>query len=57
VSLPLLLALVGVLGGTLLLAATRATATVERGRVFVRWMVLAFVAFIGLVSLPLIVGP
>jgi hypothetical protein len=56
-SLPVLLALSVVLGATLWLAATRATATVENGRVFVRWMVLAFVAFVGLVALPLVVGP
>jgi hypothetical protein len=54
--LPVLLALVALFGGTLLVAATRATATVDRGRVFVRWMILAFAAFVGLVSLPLIVG-
>lgn len=51
-----MLVLVVFLGGLLLLAASRATRTVERGTVFVRWMVLAFVAYAGLVSVPLIVG-
>lgn len=55
-NLPLLLLLVAALGALLLLAASRATRTVEQGTVFVRWMVLAFVAYAGLVSVPLIVG-
>ncbi len=55
-SLALLLLLVAALGALLLLAASRATRTVEQGTVFVRWMVLAFVAYAGLVSVPLIVG-
>lgn len=55
-NLALVLVLVVALGAVLLLAASRATRTVEQGTVFVRWMILAFVAYAGLVSIPLAVG-
>lgn len=55
-SLPLLLAAALALGALLLVAASKATATVEKGSTFVRWMILAFLAYAGLVALPLAVG-
>lgn len=36
--------------------ATRATATVEEGRTFIRWMVVVFAAFLVLASLPVVVS-
>lgn len=50
------LALAILLGLGLLVSASRATASVGRGTSFVRWMVVVFVAYLGLVSLPLLVG-
>jgi hypothetical protein len=55
-SLPVMLVMVFALGGLLLFSASKATSTIEQGTVFVRWMILAFVAYAGLVSIPLAVG-
>ena len=56
VSLPLAVALVLALGVTLVFAATRATATVEEGRTFIRWMMVVFVCFLALASLPVVIS-
>ena len=50
------LLLVVALGVGLTLAATRATASVEDGPVFVRWMVVVFVTFLALITLPVVVA-
>ena len=46
--------LVVLLGVALTVAATRATASVEDGPAFIRWMVIVFVTFLALISLPVI---
>ncbi len=48
--------LVVVLGVGLTLAATRATASVDDGPTFLRWMVVVFVTFLALISLPVFVA-
>lgn len=53
---PLAVALVAGLGLTLIFAATRATATVEEGSTFIRWMVVVFVCFLLLAALPVVVA-
>jgi hypothetical protein len=55
-SLPILLAVIVALGVALLVASNRATANVQRGRIFVRWMLVAFLAYIGLAALPILIG-
>jgi predicted benzoate:H+ symporter BenE len=49
--------LVAVAAGALLtFGATRATATVHRGKVFLRWMLVVFATYVALISLPVIVA-
>lgn len=48
--------LVVLLGVGLTLAASKATASVDDGPVFLRWMVVVFVTFLALISLPVFVG-
>jgi len=48
-------AAVGV-GVLLTFSASRATASVHRGRAFLRWMVIVFVAYVALISLPVLVA-
>ena len=55
-SIPLAVVLVLVLGAALIFAATRATATVEEGSTFIRWMVVVFVCFLALASLPVVIA-
>lgn len=55
-SVPLAIVLVLGLGSVLVFGATRATATVEEGRTFIRWMVVVFAAFLVLASLPVVVS-
>lgn len=43
-------------GGALTLAATRATASVQEGRAFLRWMIVVFATYLVLISLPVVVG-
>lgn len=50
------MALVLVLGISLIYAATRATATVEDGHVFIRWMLVVFFCFLLLASLPVVIA-
>ena len=44
------------LGGLLVLAASKASASVERGELFVRWMVVVFVTYAALIGLPAVAG-
>lgn len=55
-TLPIAVAIVFGLGVSLVYAATRATATVEQGRPFIRWMLAVFLCFLALASLPVIVA-
>lgn len=48
--------LVVLLGVALTVAATRATASVQDGAVFVRWMVVVFVTFLALITLPVVLA-
>lgn len=48
--------LVTAVGGLLILGSANATASVTRGPVFVRWMIVVFVAFLALASIPLLAG-
>jgi len=50
-----IVAAVGV-GVLLTLSASRATASVHSGRAFLRWMVIVFVAYVALISLPVLVA-
>lgn len=45
-----------VVGVLLVLGASRATANVTEGPVFVRWMLLVFATFLALASIPLLAG-
>lgn len=56
VSIPVAVALVVGLGLALIYAATRATATVEDGRTFIRWMLVVFLCFLLLASLPVVIA-
>lgn len=48
--------LVVVLGVALTVAATRATASVQDGSTFLKWMVVVFVTFLALISLPVVIA-
>ena len=43
-------------GALLTFAAIRATASVREGSTFLRWMVAVFVAYLALITLPVVVG-
>ncbi len=43
-------------GALLTFGATRATANVQRGRTFLRWMVVVFVTYLALITLPVVIG-
>lgn len=36
--------------------ATRATASVHQGRVFLRWMMVVFAAYLALITLPVVIA-
>ena len=55
-STPLAVILVLATGTALTIAATKATAHVKRGTLFLRWMLIVFAAYILLISLPIIFG-
>lgn len=55
-TVPIALALVILLGGLLIFAAIRATGHVENGPIFVRWMIVVFVCFLALASLPVVIA-
>jgi hypothetical protein len=48
--------LVLALGALLTFAATRATASVDEGRAFLRWMLMVFATYLALITLPLIMA-
>jgi hypothetical protein len=48
--------LVLALGALLTFSATRATASVDKGRVFLRWMLVVFAMYVALITLPLIMA-
>jgi len=56
VSTPIAFILALSIGGTLTFAATQATASVMKGRTFLRWMLAVFAAYVALISLPVLVG-
>lgn len=45
-----------VVGALLILGSARATGSVTDGSVFVRWMILVFVAFLALAAIPMLAG-
>jgi len=55
-STPLAAILALALGSSLTYAATRATASVAKGKVFLRWMLAVFVAYVALIALPVLVA-
>lgn len=55
-STPLAVFLAVAVGGLLTFGATRATANVLNGKVFLRWMVLVFVTYLALITLPVALG-
>ena len=52
----LAVAIVVVLGATLVYSASRATSHVEEGGRFVRWMLVVFACFLILASLPILLS-
>ena len=52
----LVVLLVLILGAALVFSATRATANVDEGSRFVRWMVAVFLCFLALAALPVLVS-
>lgn len=56
VTVPAAVALVVALGVALIFGATRATATVDQGRAFIRWMLVVFICFVLLASLPVVIA-
>lgn len=55
-STPIALLLVILTGALLTYGASRATATVSKRPVFLRWMIAVFVLYVTLISLPVLVG-
>ena len=48
--------LVLALGALLTFGATRATASVQDGKAFLRWMLVVFVMYLVMISLPVIIA-
>jgi hypothetical protein len=55
-STPLAVFLTVAIGALLTWGATRATANVLNGKVFLRWMVLVFITYLALITLPVALG-
>ncbi|MGD8321035.1 MAG: hypothetical protein PVJ02_11280 [Gemmatimonadota bacterium] len=55
-SIPVAILLVLAIGALLTFGASRATANVSRGTVFLRWMVVVFVTYLALIALPVVVA-
>lgn len=51
-STPIAVLLALTVGSLLTFAATRATASVQRGKAFLRWMVVVFLTYLALITLP-----
>jgi len=43
-------------GALLTFGATRATASVHRGKAFLRWLLVVFAAYVALITLPVVVA-
>ena len=43
-------------GALLTFGATRATASVHRGKAFLRWLLVVFVTYLALITLPVVVA-
>jgi hypothetical protein len=43
-------------GALLTFGATRATASVHRGKVFLRWMLVVFATYVALITLPVMLA-
>lgn len=55
-STPLAVVLALIVGSLLTYAATRATASVRNGALFLRWMLVVFVTYLLLITLPVVLG-
>lgn len=55
-STPLAVLLALAVGALLTYGATRATANVLNGRLFLRWMLVVFVTYLALITLPVALG-
>lgn len=55
-STPLAIVLAVAIGTLLTFAATRATGSVRNGRTFLRWMLVVFISYLALITLPVLVG-
>lgn len=55
-STPVAVLLVVVTGGALTFGSVRATASVREGGTFLRWMVAVFVAYVVLITLPVVIA-
>lgn len=53
---PIAVLLAVAIGALLTFGATRATANVLNGRAFLRWMVVVFVTYVALMTLPVVLG-
>ena len=53
---PLAVLLALAVGALLTFGAARATATVRRGKVFVRWMLVVFATYLALITLPVVLA-
>lgn len=53
---PLAVLLALAVGALLTFAAARATATVQRGQVFIRWMLVVFATYLALITLPVVLA-
>lgn len=49
---PVAVLLALLVGGLLTFGATRATANVQKGGIFLRWMLVVFVTYLALITLP-----
>lgn len=55
-STPLAVFLALVIGALLTYGATRATANVLNGKLFLRWMIVVFITYLALITLPVALG-
>jgi hypothetical protein len=55
-STPFAVSLAIATGALLTFGATRATANVLNGKLFLRWMVVVFVTYLALITLPVALG-
>lgn len=53
---PVAVILALVVGGLLTFGATRATANVQNGKTFLRWMMVVFATYLALITLPVVLA-